>query len=168
MIKEIDLAAEQTYRIEAAQYYQDMESIQIPEPLSFSTDQMTAMTYLNGPKITDAPLNQEQRRRCAEILCEALICRPLFALHEENLFHGDPHAGNILAVEDQDSGQLRIGLLDWTLAGHLTRHDRLKTVRLIQAVIKKDLSRIRRAVRALAINDFMENFGSGRLSAASS
>lgn len=157
MVKEIDLAAEQSYLLEAARFYQDMDSIQIPEPLSLSTDRMTAMTYLNGPKITDAPLNQEQRRQCVSALFEALICRPLFYHHEESLYHGDPHAGNILAVTDPQTGSIRIGLLDWTLAGHLTKSDRLKTVRLIQAVIKRDLSSTRRAVKALAINDFMAN-----------
>ena len=157
MIKEIDLAAEQTYLVEAAKFYQDLDDIKIPEPFPISTDDMTAMAYLKGPKITDAPLNQEQRKGCVEALFEALICRPLFTPHEESLYHGDPHAGNILAITDTKTGSIRIGLLDWTLAGRLTRHDRLKTVRLIQAVIKKDLSSIRRAVKALAINDFMGN-----------
>ncbi len=155
MIKEIDLAAEQNYLLEAARFYRDMDDIRIPEPFPISTDEMTAMAYLNGPKITDAPLKLEQRRQCATALFEALICRPLFSPHENSLYHGDPHAGNILAVTDPESGRIRIGLLDWTLAGHLTKSDRLKTVKLILAIIKKDLSSIRRAVKALAINDFM-------------
>ena len=150
LVKEIDLAAEQTYLVEAAQFYRDMESIQIPELYPFSTDTMTAMAYLNGPKITDAPLNQEQRQRCAATLFEALICRPLFSRREPSLFHGDPHAGNILAVNDPASGRLRIGLLDWSLAGRLTKRDRVKIAQLIQAVLKKDLSSIRRSVTALA------------------
>jgi ubiquinone biosynthesis protein len=157
LIKEIDLAAEQTYLVEAARFYRDMESIQIPQLFPFSTDAMTAMAYLNGPKITDAPLNQEQRKRCAAILFEALICRPLFSRREPSLFHGDPHAGNILAVDDSASGRLRIGLVDWSLAGRLTKRDRVKTAQLIQGVLKKDLSSIRRSVNALAIGGAMEN-----------
>ena len=157
MLNEINLAAEQNYLVEAARFYQDMECIQIPQPFPLSTDGMTAMAYLNGPKIIDAHLNPEQRRRCVAVLFEALICRPLFSPHEESLYHGDPHAGNILAVNDPATGDLQIGLLDWTLAGRLTKRDRLKTVKLILAIIKKDLSSIRRAVKTLAINDFMEN-----------
>ncbi len=129
MIKEIDLAAEQNYLLEAARFYQDMDDIRIPAPYPISTDEMTAMPYLKGPKITDAPLKHEQRRQCAAALFEALICRPLFSPHEDSLYHGDPHAGNILAVTDPESGRIRIGLLDWTLAGHLTKSDRLKTVK---------------------------------------
>ena len=157
LVKEIDLAAEQTNLIEAARFYRNMESIQIPQLFPFSTDTMTAMAFLNGPKITDAPLNQEQREQCAAVLFEALICRPLFSRHESSLFHGDPHAGNILAVKDPVSGNLRIGLLDWSLAGRLTQRDRVKTAQLIQAVIKKDLSGIRHSVKALAIGAHMDS-----------
>jgi ubiquinone biosynthesis protein len=149
------LAAEQNYLVEAARFYQDMKCIQIPQPFHLSTDGMTAMTYLKGPKIIDAHLNPEQRRRCAAVLFEALICRPIFSPHEESLYHGDPHAGNILAVNDPAAGDLQIGLLDWTLAGRLTKRDRLNTINLILAILKKDLSSIRRAVKALAVNDFM-------------
>jgi ubiquinone biosynthesis protein len=157
LVKEIDLAAEQTNLVEAARFYRNMESIQIPQLFPFSTDTMTAMAFLNGPKITDAPLNQEQRKRCAAVLFEALVCRPLFSRREPSLFHGDPHAGNILAVNDPESGNLRIGLLDWSLAGRLTKRDRVKTAQLIQAVIKKDLSGIRRSVKALAIGACMDS-----------
>jgi ubiquinone biosynthesis protein len=158
LVKEIDLAAEQANLVEAARFYKDMKSIQIPQLFPFSTDAMTAMAYLKGPKITDAPLNQEQRKRCAAVLFEALVCRPLFARREPSLFHGDPHAGNILAVKDPASGVLRIGLLDWSLAGRLTKRDRVKTAQLIQAVIKKDLSGICHSVKALAIGASMDNF----------
>jgi ubiquinone biosynthesis protein len=157
LVKEIDLAAEQTYLVEAARFYRDMKSIQIPQLFPFSTDTMTAMAYLDGPKITDAALNQEQRKRCAAILFEALICRPLFSRREPSLFHGDPHAGNILAVNDRASGRLRIGLVDWSLAGRLTKRDRVKTAQLIQAVLKKDLRGIRRSINALAIDVYMDS-----------
>lgn len=156
LVNEVNLAAEQTYLIEAARFYKDMPSVQIPALLPFSTDIMTAMGYLNGPKITDAPLNQAQRKRCAAVLFEALICMPLFSRHKLSLFHGDPHAGNILAVNDAASGCLRIGLLDWSLAGRLTKRDRVKTAQLIQAVFKKDLSGIRRSVNALAAGSSMD------------
>ncbi|MCG6906417.1 MAG: hypothetical protein LJE63_07315 [Desulfobacteraceae bacterium] len=156
LINEINLASEQTYLVEAARFYEDMPSIQIPALFPFNTDTMTAMAYLDGPKITDAPLNPEQRRHCAAVLFGALICRPLFSPREQSLFHGDPHAGNILAVNDPASAGLRIGLLDWSLAGRLTKRDRVKTAQLIQAVLKKDLSGIRRAVTALAGRGYMD------------
>jgi len=152
LAKEIDLAAEQACLGEAAEFFADMEDVRIPPLLPLGTDAMTAMGYLEGPKITDAALSPEQREAAAGVLFEALVCRPLFCRRESSLFHGDPHAGNILAVEDPVAGRVRVGLLDWTLAGRLSRGDRLKTVRLIQAVVKKDLSGMRRAVRGLTID----------------
>ncbi len=150
LANEIDLAAEQTHLAEARAFYTDMAAIQIPRLLPFSTETMTAMAYLQGAKITDAALKPQQAEHLAEVLFEALVCRPLFSRQTTSLFHGDPHAGNILVIEDPESGHLRIGLLDWTLAGHLNRGDRVKTAQLIQAVIKKDLGSLRRAIKALA------------------
>jgi len=151
LVKEIDLAAEQDYLVSANRFYRDMEDVRIPEFFPISTDTMTAMAFLDGPKITDAVLDEGQRRHCAAILFEALVCRPLFSRQEKSLFHGDPHAGNILAVMDPESGRLRVGLLDWTLAGQVTKPDRVKTAQMIQAVLKKDLSGIRRSVKSLAV-----------------
>ena len=76
MVKEIDLVAEQNYLVKAARFFQDLDNIQIPQLFPAITDDMTAMTYLVGPKITDAPLSQEVRRQCAAILFEVLIRRP--------------------------------------------------------------------------------------------
>jgi ubiquinone biosynthesis protein len=132
-------------------FFEDMPQVIVPQVLPFSTTAMTAMTYLQGPKITDAALNANERERLAGALFEALVCRPLFCRQASSLFHGDPHAGNILAVADPVAGRPAIGLIDWTLAGGLDRSDRVKTVQLIQAVIKKDLGSIRRAVKALAL-----------------
>jgi ubiquinone biosynthesis protein len=150
LIKEIDLAAEQTHLAEAARFYDDMDGVCIPQCLPFGSDVMTAMAFLDGPKITDADLDPEQRRQLAATMFEALICRPLFSRREPVLFHGDPHAGNILAVTDPSSGEIRIGLLDWSLAGRLAKRDRVRTVRLIQAIFRKDPSGICTAVLALA------------------
>ncbi len=150
LTREVDLAAEQTYLAEAAQFYSGMDSILIPQCFPFGSDTITAMAYVKGPKITDAQLDPEQRKRCAAILFDALVCRPLFSRDERALFHGDPHAGNILAAFDPDSEMPRIGLLDWSLAGRLTKQARVNTVQLIQAVLKEDVGGIRRAVKALA------------------
>jgi ubiquinone biosynthesis protein len=150
LIKEIDLAAEQAYLVEAAEFFDGMYGIQIPQCFPFGTDAITAMAYIEGAKITDAQLNPEQRMRCADILFEALVCRPLFSRNEHALFHGDPHAGNILAAFNPDSDTPRVGLLDWSLAGRLTKGVRVNTVQLIQSILKEDTIGIRRSITSLA------------------
>ncbi len=150
LVREIDLSAEQRHLLEAARFYSDMDAIRIPRLLPFGTDEMTAMGYLHGPRITDAHMTSEQRRYIAGILFEALVCRPLFSRDEPALFHGDPHAGNILAVRGAPGEPPRIALLDWSLAGRLEKPDRVRTVQLIQALYKRDLNGICNAVLALA------------------
>lgn len=148
--KEIDLGTEQLHLTRAAAFYDHTEQIVIPALSPLSDETMTAMAYIPGRKISDAALTEMQRRECARILAEALICRPIFATEEPALFHGDPHAGNILMPEDDGSGQVRIALVDWSLAGHLTRDVRIRIVRLIQSIIAEDAGPICRCLRDLA------------------
>jgi ubiquinone biosynthesis protein len=117
------------------------------------------MSYLNGPKVTEACLTGEQRRRYATLLFEVLVCWPLFSGQDDSIFHGDPHAGNILAMENAPSGQPRVGLVDWSLAGCLKKRDRVKTIQLIQAVYTNNMSRLRRAVKGLDRRDSMASPG---------
>jgi ubiquinone biosynthesis protein len=149
MIQEIDLASEQRFLEAAGRFYADMPNIRIPRCLPLSTNTMTAMDFLDGPKLADADLTDPQRKRLAEALFTAIVLKPLFSGCDRALFHGDPHAGNILAVFSAESKDPVIGLVDWSLAGRLVRSDRVKTVRLIQAILKKDLTGMRNAIRTL-------------------
>ena len=151
MIHEIDLASEQRLLAEAGRFYADMPEIRVPRCLPLSTGVMTAMDYLDGPKLADVALSGPQRRQMAAALFAALVLKPLFSRSDPALFHGDPHAGNILAVFTPESTVPLIGLVDWSLAGHLTRSDRSKTVHLIQAILKKDLIGMGDAVGALTM-----------------
>ena len=155
MVHEIYLGNEQRYLAEAERFYADMPEIRIPQCLPHSTADMTAMSFLDGPKLADANLTNRQRRQLAETLFTALVLAPLFSWHDPTIFHGDPHAGNILAVYLAPTTTPAIGLVDWSLAGHLSRSERLKTVRLIQALLKKDLTGMCNAVRnlTLAVSD---------------
>ncbi|BBO91327.1 AarF/UbiB family protein [Desulfosarcina ovata] len=151
MIHEIDLAAEQRLLGEASHFYADMPDIRIPRRLPLSTSAMTAMDHLDGPKLLDADLNGPQRKRMADLLFTAVVLNPLFSKYNSSLFHGDPHAGNILAVFTDESTDPAIGLVDWSLAGHLARSDRVETVHLIQALLKNDLTGMCDAIRSLAM-----------------
>jgi ubiquinone biosynthesis protein len=81
---------------------------------------------------------------------DALICGPLFAADEPALFHGDPHAGNLLLVADSQSGLVKVGLLDWSLAGYLTQKVRIRIVQLIQGILLNDLGHMCQAIQILA------------------
>jgi ubiquinone biosynthesis protein len=83
---------------------------------------ITALTEERGTKITNAAmrLSTARRKRVAEQLIEALIAFPLLSSQEDVIFHGDPHAGNLLY--NNRTGELTI--IDWALRERLSRDQR--------------------------------------------
>ncbi|MGE0087586.1 MAG: AarF/UbiB family protein [Desulfococcaceae bacterium] len=132
--EEINLAGEQVHLLRARGFYQKNESVRIPALLPFSTKNMTVMEFMEGEKITDIPMNAEERKQCAEKLFETVIWHPLFSREENPLFHGDPHAGNIFGTRD-GKGRIQPVLLDWSLTGTLSRERRMNMVRLNLAIL---------------------------------
>jgi ubiquinone biosynthesis protein len=74
------------------------------------------------------------RRKISEQLVEALVAVPLFSSAQNAIFHGDPHAGNLLY--DNKSGELVI--LDWALRERLSRDQRRHLALLFLMVSLRD------------------------------
>ena len=142
--KELELQGEQAHLEWAARFYDD-ERLIIPRILPFCSDHMTAMTFIEGDKITDVAMTPEQRKNSARALFRGLIWRPLLSLDELAIFHGDPHAGNIFATENDS----RPVLLDWSMAGYLSKKQRLDIIRLVQGILLDDQASICKAVQDL-------------------
>jgi ubiquinone biosynthesis protein len=81
-----------------------------------------------------ARLPAARRRRVAEQVIEALLAIPLLGAQENAIFHGDPHAGNLLY--DNRSGDLTI--LDWALKERLSHEQRRHLVLLFLLVSLRD------------------------------
>jgi hypothetical protein len=54
------------------------------------------MEFVEGVPLLDAPLDYESRRDAARLVFRRLILGPLFSGLPESIFHGDPHAGNLM------------------------------------------------------------------------
>lgn len=120
---EVNFRREQRTLVEAAALYRSYRGVRIPrviEPLC--TDKITALSEEQGIKVTNATarLSMAARRRIAEQLVEALIAVPLLSASPDAVFHGDPHAGNLLY--NRRTSQLVI--LDWALRERLGREQR--------------------------------------------
>lgn len=148
--EEINLLGEQSHLWEAYQFYKDVDDVRIPKIVPFSDRNVTAMEYMDGVKITDADMTPAERSACARRLLNAVILKPLFSRADDAIFHGDPHAGNILTTRDENVGAVAISLIDWSLAGHLPKPRRIRLVRLIHSVVKEDVAQICRSIVALA------------------
>ena len=153
LTEEVNLVTEQVHLGIASRFYDDMESVRIPRLVPFSNETMTAMEFIDGPNIANAQLTADERRRCARLLFKAIICKPLFSRRDQAIFHGDPHAGNILAVSDGDDRGIKVALIDWSLSDRLAKGERVKIIRLIQGVIEGDPYQISNAISDLSKPD---------------
>ena len=77
-----------------------------------------------------------RRKLARNILSELLI-----QVFELGLFHGDPHAGNLILLEDGS-----VGLFDWGLTGELLESDRRHIAAMLKAVVMLDLEQLIQAL----------------------
>jgi len=147
LVAEIDLPGEQRNLEAAAVLYRDDDRVRVPLLLAGCGPRVTAMTRIEGPQVT-ADRGSRARRLAARAIVEALITRPLFSTADPVLFHGDPHAGNLVWTPDG-----RLGLLDWALAGRIDQRSLALTFGLLLAASRLDRRGVDRAVCALARQD---------------
>jgi len=134
---EVNFAREQKTLVEAWGLYKSMRGVRIPRLIQpLCTPRITALTEERGLKVTNAAarLPVARRRKVAEQLIEALIAVPLLAAQEDAIFHGDPHAGNLLY--DNRTGELTI--IDWALRERLSRDQRRHLALLFLMVTLRD------------------------------
>ncbi len=144
LCSEVDLTIEQKHLAEAAKLYEGHPRIAIPGLLPHCSPQMTAMEFLSGDHIS-SPAASVDSRRLAQTIAEALLVTPIFNTRPSVLFHGDPHAGNLLV---NDRG--RLGLIDWGLAGHLSKAQREQVTQILVGCLTLDPHRICRSLDTLA------------------
>jgi len=134
---EVNFRREQKTLQETAVLYRDLPGVRVPDVIPFlCTPVVTALTEEHGIKVTNAAsrLPATGRRRIAAQLIEALVAVPLLAGQKEAVFHGDPHAGNLLY--DRHTGKLVI--IDWALRERLSREQRRHLALLFLMVSVRD------------------------------
>lgn len=146
---EVNFVREQKTLVEAARLYRSMRGVRVPrliEPLCTPT--ITAMSREHGVKVTNAAVRMipARRRKVAGQLIEALIAVPLLASDREAIFHGDPHAGNLLYDRERDE----LIIVDWALRERLSREQRRRLALLFLLVALRDRVGACEQVEALA------------------
>lgn len=143
---ELRLDLEQRHLALAQATYAGEPQIQIPTLFDFCTPRVTAMERVHGEKVTDHDFEDEDDRRAlAELVITGLLARPILSADDETLFHGDPHAGNLLLTHDR-----RLALLDWSLATTLSEARRVAFVQIVLGALTLDATRIVAAVAVLS------------------
>ena len=116
-------------------------------------DELTSRTVLtleliDGVKISQADLSKHDRAALARHIVEGSF-RQVF---QDGLFHGDPHPGNLLVLE----GDV-VGLLDFGLAGRVTKQMQETLVILVMAIALKDADSVARILYRLGAPDSRAN-----------
>jgi len=145
---EVNFRREQKTLLEAGDLYRNLRGVRVPRLIRpLCSSRITALTEERGIKVTNAAarLAVSQRRRVAEQLVEALVAFPLLSSREDVIFHGDPHAGNLLY--DRKTGELTI--IDWALRERLSREQRRHLAVLFAMVGLRDALGTRNEVFAL-------------------
>jgi ubiquinone biosynthesis protein len=148
--------------IEASALYQGMAGVRVPRLIPpLCTPSITALTEERGIKVTSAAarLPAWRRTKVAEQIIEALVAVPLLSAHENAIFHGDPHAGNLLY--DNRTGELVI--LDWALRERLTREQRRHLALLFLMVSLRDPVGASNEIRALSQHQIQSGSPRGQM-----
>ncbi len=121
---ETDPRVEQRNLMTARAHYRESHDIRIPTLFPFSTPSVTAMERLDGVPLPEVNADPTEKRRLACLAFRELIIGPMLSDRECAIVHGDPHAGNLLAVPAKDRSGWMVGLIDWSQAGLLDRKQR--------------------------------------------
>ncbi len=146
---EVNFVREQKTLVEAGKLYRSMSGVRVPKLIRpLCTPRITALTEEHGIKVTNAAarLSAAGRRKVAEQLIEALVAVPLLSAQKDAIFHGDPHAGNLLY--NNRTGELTI--IDWALRERLSREQRRHLALLFLMVSLRDPVGTRNAIVALS------------------
>jgi ubiquinone biosynthesis protein len=146
---EVDFAREQKTLLEALILYSGVRGIRVPRLIQpLCTPRITALTEEHGIKVTNAAAraSAERRRQIVVRLIEALVVLPFLSSQEHAIFHGDPHAGNLLY--DNRSSDLII--VDWALCERLSREQRRHLALLFLMVALRDAAGACNEVLALS------------------
>jgi ubiquinone biosynthesis protein len=134
---EVNFEREQKTLVEAGNLYRSFPGVRVPRLIRpLCTQTITALTEEHGIKVTSAAarLPAPARRKVAEQVMEALVAVPLFSASDNAIFHGDPHAGNLLY--NNRKGELVP--LDWALRERLDREQRRHLALLFLMVALRD------------------------------
>jgi len=129
--------------------HRDRSFLRIPKVYDeLSSRTVLTMEFIEGVKISQADLNKHDRAALARHIVEGSFQQ----VFQDGLFHGDPHPGNLLVLE----GDV-IALLDFGLAGRITKQMQETLVILVMAIALKDADSVARILYRLGAPDARSN-----------
>lgn len=126
---ELRFGVEAKNAIEMAKACENDALIRIPAVVgSLTTDRMLVMERLFGSPLSKpgrGPADPVDRRHLADALCRSQVS----AMLHGRRFHGDPHPGNVLTLDDGT-----LGLVDFGITGRLDSYERAAVFEVLLAM----------------------------------
>ncbi len=141
MLHELDFTREAQHIRIARSYLDKNDAVVIPEQIDEFCKKtvLTTARVQGGIKVHDSELPPDERLRLARAGLKSTLKQTLV----DGFFHADAHPGNVLVTR-----QNKLALLDWGMAGRLTKTDQQQLLQLLKAIVNHDSQRI---MDALAI-----------------
>lgn len=150
---EICLDVERENLVQATALYAKNAQARVPRLLPFHSPRITAMERIGGRKITDdAEMTGHEQRALAQTLIQALLAQPFFNDSDSALFHGDPHAGNLLLDNEG-----RVVIIDWSLTGRIDRASRHAIIVILIGAFTLSRARVKQGLQLLIEGPFDES-----------
>jgi len=126
---ELDLQVEGRHAVEMAQAAERRPEVRVPGIVEeLTTERLLVMDQLVGRPLSridaDRPDAIEARR-----LADALCASQVEAMLRGERFHGDPHPGNVLLLDDGT-----LGLIDFGVTGRLDAYERSSVMQMLAAI----------------------------------
>jgi ubiquinone biosynthesis protein len=125
---ELDFNIEARHAMEAGATMERHSEIVAPEIIrSLTSERMLVMERLAGVPLASITSGIDPVR--ARQLADALCMSQVEAMLKGERFHGDPHPGNVLILEDGN-----LGLIDFGIAGRLDTFERASVFQMLVAI----------------------------------
>lgn len=133
-VQEVDLEHEAAALRTFARSFEKNPNVCVPRCF----DGLSSKSVLVMEELVGEPLSTYRRRarhnpKAAQRIANLALSEILKQIFEDGRFHADPHAGNLLVLEDG-----RLGIIDLGLTGELSPGDRRRIVRAVKAFLARD------------------------------
>ena len=142
---ELDFTNEERNLVRFYQNNADRENVTSPKCYEdYTNEAILTEDFVSGPEVGDTEyvesLPDEERDRLGNLLADNYVEQIL----TDGFYHADPHAGNVLLVEDG------IEWIDFGMMGYVSSKQRQTLLDLVTALVKRDNYGLKRCVLQIA------------------
>jgi ubiquinone biosynthesis protein len=132
--REMDLGQEAAALREFARRFEKHPHVRVPRCFdALCSTRVLVMEELRGEPVSAYRRRAERDPEAARKIASLALGEILRQIFEDGRFHADPHAGNLLVLEDG-----RLGIIDLGLTGELAPEQRRGIARAVKAFLARD------------------------------